>query len=513
MRTRRGRPSPSCSAPDRSRSWRPAPAAPRTTSARAAKTFLEAWAGRRHRRRGEAATTDPDGGDGAARADREGPPRRGAGPAGRRRSPSTATQATVGLDRHLGPRRRPRLELRRHPATCARATTAGRSSPSRRSCTPSWGRGSTWCWPAAWPSARRSPTPPARRCSPPTEVVNVGVDPAQVTDLPALAAALSAATGVAAEEIVADVEAAPDGAVRPGHHAAPARLREDPRAGVRPARCGLPDRARGCSRPTSRFAVALLGRVGGGHRRGHRGDQRGRRRRGTPPATSSGCPGCSGPSRSSSPARPGFTVSVVSTDEGTGDQGQRDRRRSPPCPATPVQTPLVPARAERGRRRRRRADAAHAPGRRPARHRRDPRRLLERRRPTPATRWPGSSRPGSSMKTMTATALLSAGALTPDTPVPCPGTTVVDGPRVRERGPVRPRHRAATRGVRASPATRRSSSRRSKLPDGALAEAAASYGVGTDWKLPVDIFSGAVPADSTGHDEGGRRDRAGRGAR
>ena len=35
--------------------------------------------------------------------------------------------------------------------------------------------------------------------------------------------------------------------------------------------------------------------------------------------------------------------------------------------------------------------------------------------------------PGSSMKTITATALLSARALDPDPPVPCPGTTVVDG--------------------------------------------------------------------------------------
>ena len=36
------------------------------------------------------------------------------------------------------------------------------------------------------------------------------------------------------------------------------------------------------------------------------------------------------------------------------------------------------------------------------------------------------------------------------------------------------------------------------LPDDALANAAASYGVGTDWQLPVDVFSGDVPADATG---------------
>jgi cell division protein FtsI/penicillin-binding protein 2 len=36
------------------------------------------------------------------------------------------------------------------------------------------------------------------------------------------------------------------------------------------------------------------------------------------------------------------------------------------------------------------------------------------------------------------------------------------------------------------------------LPDRALATAAKSYGVGSDWKLPVGIFSGSVPSDSTG---------------
>ena len=51
------------------------------------------------------------------------------------------------------------------------------------------------------------------------------------------------------------------------------------------------------------------------------------------------------------------------------------------------------------------------------------------------------------------------------------------------------------------------------LPDDALAAAAASYGVGTDWKLPVGIFGGSRARPTrTGTDEGGRRDRPGRGA-
>lgn len=95
----------------------------------------------------------------------------------------------------------------------------------------------------------------------PTEVVNVGVDEDQVTDLPALAAALSAATGVAAEDITADVQAAPAGQFvpvitlrRPDFEAIRARVFDLPGA-VFPTDTRL-------LAPTPRFAEALLGRVG-----------------------------------------------------------------------------------------------------------------------------------------------------------------------------------------------------------------------------------------------------------
>ena len=45
----------------------------------------------------------------------------------------------------------------------------------------------------------------------PTEVVNVGVDPGQVTDLPSLAATLGAATGVDPQQITTDVQKAKPG--------------------------------------------------------------------------------------------------------------------------------------------------------------------------------------------------------------------------------------------------------------------------------------------------------------
>ena len=92
-------------------------------------------------------------------------------------------------------------------------------------------------------------------------MVNVGVDTAKVTDLPALAAGLSAATGVAAEEITADVTAAPAGQFvpvitlrRPDFEAIRAQVFDLPGA-VFPT-------APGCWRPRPASRSRLLGRVG-----------------------------------------------------------------------------------------------------------------------------------------------------------------------------------------------------------------------------------------------------------
>jgi cell division protein FtsI/penicillin-binding protein 2 len=105
--------------------------------------------------------------------------------------------------------------------------------------------------------------------------------------------------------------------------------------------------------------------------------------------------------------------------------------------------------------------------------------------------------PGSSMKTMTATALLTAGSLTPDSPVPCPGTTVVDGREFENEN----KFDLGTVPLRTAFAQSCNTTfiqQAMNLPDGALSAAAKSYGVGADWKLPVGIFSGAVPETSTG---------------
>jgi cell division protein FtsI/penicillin-binding protein 2 len=331
------------------------------------------------------------------------------------------------------------------------------------------------------------------------EVVDVGVDPAQVTDLTSLAAGLSAATGIAADAIVADVQKAPPGQFvpvialrRPDFEKVRARVFDLPGA-VFPTETRL-------LTPSSRFALALLGRVGpataevidetkdsNGSPRFAAGDQL----------------GLSGLQRAFQvqlAGTAGFTVSAVSTDATTHDAG-RVIGTVPPKPGSPLQTPIVPAVQNA-------ADGAVAGQQLPTH-------LVVVRPGTgeilavssnaaadAGNALAGHFPPGSSMKTMTATALLSAGTLTPDSPVPCPGTTVVDGRQFENQNkfdlgtvPFREAFAQSCNTTFIQQAL--------ALPDGALAAAAASYGVGTNWKLPVDVYSGAVPATSTGTTKAG----------
>jgi cell division protein FtsI/penicillin-binding protein 2 len=327
----------------------------------------------------------------------------------------------------------------------------------------------------------------------PTEVVNVGVDPAQVTDLPSLAAGLSAATGIAAEEIVADVRAAPEGQFvpvitlrRPDFEAIRAQVFDLPGA-VFPTDTRL-------LAPTPRFAAALLGRVGAATAEVIEESQDD----GSPRYAAGDQLGLSGLQRAFQEqlaGAPGFTVSVVSTDQGTADEGLEIAAVEPE-PGTPLQTPLVPALQNA-------ADAAVAGQQLPthlvvvrpgtgeilavsSNEAADARNALT-----------GQFPPGSSMKTMTATALLSTGTLTPDTQVACPGTTMVEG-REFENEDQFDLGTVPFREAFAQSCNTTFIQQALQLPDGALAEAASAYGVGTDWALPVDIFSGSVPTDSTG---------------
>ena len=277
----------------------------------------------------------------------------------------------------------------------------------------------------------------------PTEVVNVGVDTSKVTDLQALAHRLAAATGASAEKIVANVQAAPAGQFvpvitlrRPAFEAVRAQIYDLPGA-VFPTTTRL-------LAPSPTFASALLGRVGEATAEVIEESQDD----GSPRYAAGDQLGLSGLQRAFQEqlaGTPGFTVSVVRADGGTGE-----------ILAVSSNEAADPGNALKGR-------------------------------------FP----PGSSMKVMTSTALLSAGVLTPDTPVPCPATTTVEGRQFKNA------HDLALGTVPLTEAFAQSCNttfiqEALKLPAGALTDAAASYGVGTDWQLPVDLFSGSVPAVSTG---------------
>jgi cell division protein FtsI/penicillin-binding protein 2 len=327
----------------------------------------------------------------------------------------------------------------------------------------------------------------------PTEVVQVGVDPAQVTDLPAMAAALSAATGIAAEDIVADVQAAAAGQFvpvitlrRPDFEKIRAQVFELPGA-VFPTTTRL-------LAPSARFAEALLGRVGAATAEVIEESQDD----GSPRYADGDVLGLSGLQRAFQEqltGTPGFTVSVVATDEAIGDAG-REIAAVEPEPGTPLQTTLVPAVQNA-------ADAAAAGQTLPTHIvvvRPGTGEILAVSSNEPAdagNALTGQFPPGSAMKTITATALLTAGALTPDSPVACPATTSVEGREFENQDQFDLGTVPFTEALAQSCNTT-FIQQALELPDGALAEAAASYGVGIDWKLPVGVFSGSVPADSTG---------------
>jgi cell division protein FtsI/penicillin-binding protein 2 len=327
----------------------------------------------------------------------------------------------------------------------------------------------------------------------PTEVVNVGVNKDGVTDLPALAAALSAATEIPAEDIVAKVQAAPAGQFVPV-----ITLRRPQFEEIRAQVFDLPGAVFPTDTlllaPSPRFAEALLGRIGAATAEVIEESEDD----GSPRYVDGDRLGLSGLQRvfqEQLTGTPGFTVTVVSTDESIGDEGHEIEAVAPK-PGTPVQTSLVPAVQAA-------ADAAaagqtlptHVVAFRPVTGE-----LLAVSSNEPAdagNALTGQFPPGSAMKTITATALLAAGTVTPDSPVACPGTITVEGREFENQDQFDLGTVPFTEALAQSCNTT-FIEQALTLPDGALADAATSYGVGSEWKLPVGIFSGTVPSDSTG---------------
>lgn len=106
----------------------------------------------------------------------------------------------------------------------------------------------------------------------------------------------------------------------------------------------------------------------------------------------------------------------------------------------------------------------------------------------------GQYAPGSTFKVVTSLALLRAG-LTPETPVACDATTVVDGKTFKNYDdyPASGIGRITLRRAVANSCNTAFISERGRLDDGALAEAAGSLGLGIDRDLGFPAYFGQVP--------------------
>ena len=106
----------------------------------------------------------------------------------------------------------------------------------------------------------------------------------------------------------------------------------------------------------------------------------------------------------------------------------------------------------------------------------------------------GQYAPGSTFKVVTSLALLRAG-LTPETPVACDATTVVDGKTFKNYDdyPASGIGRIILRRAVANSCNTAFISERDRLDDGALAEAAGSLGLGIDRDLGFPAYFGQVP--------------------
>lgn len=102
----------------------------------------------------------------------------------------------------------------------------------------------------------------------------------------------------------------------------------------------------------------------------------------------------------------------------------------------------------------------------------------------------GQYPPGSTFKIVTADAVLASGIAQPDTSVPCPGSVTIDGRTIPNEDNFDLGTITFTQAF-ASSCNTSFSLLSQKLPNGALDRAAAGFGFGAAWALPVDSFSGA----------------------
>lgn len=108
----------------------------------------------------------------------------------------------------------------------------------------------------------------------------------------------------------------------------------------------------------------------------------------------------------------------------------------------------------------------------------------------------GRYAPGSTFKVVSAAALIDQGVVQPSSRVTCPDTTVVDGKRFKnyERGiaGASPTFEQAF----AASCNTTMVERADELTGTQLAKMAARFGVGAQWQLGLDAYSGSAPADA-----------------
>ena len=113
------------------------------------------------------------------------------------------------------------------------------------------------------------------------------------------------------------------------------------------------------------------------------------------------------------------------------------------------------------------------------------------------TAFVGQYPPGSTFKVVSTAALLFQKAVTPGEPANCPATATVSGKQFKNYDDFQPLPPNATfADAFAASCNTAMVSRADELDNTAMHQTAARFGLGTDWDLGIDAFSGSVPTST-----------------
>lgn len=315
----------------------------------------------------------------------------------------------------------------------------------------------------------------------PTPVVVVGVDPGRVTDLPSLAATLASTLGISADDVIASVSAA-----QPGDFVPQITLRRPDYDAVRAAIFDLPgpvfsEETRFLA-PSTRFGLGVLGRVGAATAEvlEEAGD-------GYAAGDQLGLSGLQRAYQEQLAGRPGLAVEAMSADG-----GRRDLERIEPQAGSPIRVTLDRAiqnaadAAVDGR-----SEPAHIVVVRPGTG--EILAVSSNAAANPINALVGEYPAGSSFKIITGSALLGNGVVGLDSQVSCPGTVTIGGKEFDNEDQFDLGTVPFQTAFAASCNTTFTTTVQ-QLPAGALEATATSFGIGADWDLPVEVFSGQLPS-------------------